>query len=144
MMPPNQMPPAGANAGAPQQQPSRLPPHLSKLPPEIAAQIDPNNPIQMELLKRIDTLSPQEAQALRTGITPQAAAVMKRLLPEVGFLLSGRGAGAAPGGQAPQQGAPGGQPPRPPMPPQGGGGGAPPPQAQGGFPPRPKSRLGEM
>lgn len=118
MMPMNAAPaqtaPAPSAAPGPQQ-----------VPPEIARHIDPNNPLQMTLLQRIDTLTPQDGQALQTGISPQAAAVLKKVIPEVGFLIDM--IHAAP------QGVGGAMPM--------GGGGAAPPRQQPPSRPRPTTQL---
>ncbi len=58
-----------------------------QIPPEVAGLIDKNNPMQMELLRRIDKLTPQDGQALQAGISPQAAAALKKVIPEVGFMI---------------------------------------------------------
>lgn len=83
-------PPGGA-PGAPQ--------------PQFQGQVDPRNPLQKALLMRVDRLLPQDLQALNTGIAPPAVAVLKKVLPEIGFLLDmigkpdqGGAPGAAPGG----------------------------------------------
>jgi hypothetical protein len=114
--PPQGGPPQGAppQGGAPQAQ---------QLPPEIAKHIDPNNAIQMLLLQRVDKLTPQDGAALQQGISPQAAEVLKKIIPEVGFLIDqiheGQ-MGAAPGGAPPPgPGAPQPGAPPPGMPPQG-------------------------
>lgn len=92
------MPPPAAAApgasGAPQ------PGAPMQVPPQFAQHIDPNNPVQMLLLQRIDRLTPQDGQALETGISPQAAQALKKVIPEVGFLIDmihgGQGQGGAP------------------------------------------------
>jgi|GEM_PF-6693627 len=121
-------PPGGApGAGGPQQ-----------LPPEMAQHIDPNNQMQMQLMQRVDKLSPQDAEAINTGVSPPAAQALKKILPELGFLIDmiGQPGGGAPGGAPP--GAPG----------AGGGEGGvlkptvPPAAPGGGALPRPGTRLG--
>lgn len=106
-----------------------LPPNNQAMPqgepmagPETASSgsLDPNNAMQGELLRRLRTLSPQEQQALVTGISPPAAAVLKKLLPEIGFVID-----RAIGGGMPRPGAPG-------------------PQAPGPAPSRPQTALGRM
>jgi hypothetical protein len=71
------------------------------LPPGAAQQVDPRNPLQVALVRRLSAFTPQDADTLRQGVTPQAFAVLKKLLPEIGFVfdqLSGGGGGGAPGG----------------------------------------------
>jgi hypothetical protein len=68
------------------------------VPPWVHRQIDPNNPMQKLLLQRIDALRPNDIQAL-ASIPPQAAAVLKKIFPEVGFLIDmiGGSPGRGPG-----------------------------------------------
>lgn len=108
-----------------------LPPNNQAMPqgepvsgPETASNgsLDPNNAMQGELLRRLRTLSPQEQQALVTGISPPAAAVLKKLLPEIGFIID---RAIKPDGGMPQPGMPG-------------------PQAPGPVPSRPQTSLGRM
>lgn len=101
------------------------------MPDYIAQNVDPKNPVAMELLGRVEKLTPQDIQAFVGGIQPGAVAVVKKIIPEIGFLIdramqSAQGGAPGPGGMpAP---APGGAPPAPqaapprPMPPQGAGG----------------------
>lgn len=124
------------------------------IPPQMRGAIDPNNPIQRALLQRVDGLNQADIGAL-SSIPPQAAQVLKKLLPEVGFLVDMIGQpGGMPGG-APGGGGPVG-PMNPPGPPGGpgvpqmanGGGANVPPAAPGpaGDPglPQPRTRLGGM
>ena len=88
-----------------------------EVPPEIARHIDPNNQMQMTLLQRVDKLNDVDGQALMQGISPAAAAVLKKIIPELAFAIDmlHEGGGAMPGAPAPG-GAPmpggGGQPPQ--------------------------------
>lgn len=69
-----------------------------------------------ELMTRLRTLSPADVQTLRAGVSPDAQAIIARLLPEIAQLIGGG------------RGAPAGAPMPPPMPPAGGapgGGGGP-------------------
>lgn len=86
------------------------------IPPEVMAQIDPNDPFQQTLLERAGELAPQEISAMKAGITPQAVDALKKIIPEIGFLLDlcGQGGGmpqpemspqSAPGQPAPFQAA---------------------------------------
>lgn len=112
------MPPQG---GAPQPQPQPpaqgQPPQggapqqggPNQVPPEFARHIDPSNAIQMLLLQRVDKLNDADGAALQSGISPQAAQVLKKIIPEVGFLLDMIHAGQAPGQGAPMP-QPGGVP----------------------------------
>jgi len=55
--------------------------------------------MQRVLLQRVDRLTPQDLQAVETGVSPQAVAVLKKVIPEIGFLLDMIGGqGGAPGG----------------------------------------------
>jgi hypothetical protein len=59
--------------------------------------VDPGNQIQAMLISRLKQLSPQDQMALATGLTPPFAAVLKKLLPEIGFIIDqvmNRSAGA--------------------------------------------------
>ena len=87
--------------------------------------------------------APQDAETLKQGVTPQAFAVLNKLLPEIGFvfyqLMGGGAGGGAPG--APGGGAPGGDggdaaggPPP----------GAPAPGAGPRMPPPQNSRFNQM
>jgi len=92
------------------------------MPEGMARNVDPRNPLQAALLQRLSTFSSQDAETLKQGVTPQAAGVLKKLLPEIGFvfdqLMGGGGAGGAGGdpsgaGDAgPGAAMPGGQPQR--------------------------------
>lgn len=66
--------------------------------------------MQMKLLQRVDQLTPQDLQAANT-IPPAAVQVLKKLLPEIGFLLDmiGKPGGMTP--DAPQMQQPGAFPP---------------------------------
>jgi hypothetical protein len=102
-----------------------------QVPPQFANKIDPNNPVQMLLMQRVDKLTPQDLQVMNTT-PPQVVQVLKKVIPEVGFLLDMIGKPDG-GDQMP----PSGLPPAP-------GGGAPggaPPQAAGGSPPAPSGGL---
>lgn len=102
-------PAAPAAPAAPPSAPGGAPPGIvSQLPPQVQRFIDPNNALQAQLLQRLNGFSQQEAMALVAGISPPALAVLKKLLPEIGFVFDAievkRGGGASPGG------APGGAP----------------------------------
>jgi hypothetical protein len=120
------MQPPGAGAPAPAMQPGA--PQgagAQQVPPEFAQHIDPSNEFQMTLLQRIDKLGPQDEQAI-AAIPPQAVAVLKKVLPEIAFLLDRIGQGEAPGGmqgEAPVQPGAHHQPGSAPAAPQGRGGG---------------------
>ena len=72
-------------------------------PPSPAPAQGGRNPLADHLTKRIAALSPQELQALDTGVSPAAAQVIKKVLPEIAPLIDqvfGAGAGgASPAGQ---------------------------------------------
>ncbi|UVC14698.1 hypothetical protein [Mesorhizobium onobrychidis] len=113
--------------GAPQPQAPQPGGAPSGLPPELQRHIDPKNPVQALLLKRLDALSDEEQEALLGGIDEGAGAALKKLLPEVGFVIDYMAQQA--GGMGDEQGAeqPGGAPqpmaaPTPQQPPQPGGG----------------------
>lgn len=113
-----QQPAAPQPGGAPQ--PGAAP---SGLPPELQRHIDPRNPVQALLLKRLDALSDEEQEALLGGIDEGAGMALKKLLPEVGFVIDYMAQQA--GGMGDEQGAePGGapQPTAAPAPQQPGGG----------------------
>jgi hypothetical protein len=104
--------------------------------------IDPNNPLQAQMLQRVNRLPPQAIAVLRRVLqtVPQLGMVLKQLFPEIGFIFDMLARGQQ------QQGQPGARPPQAPSapPPQGGPPGAPP---QGAPPPggptqRPMTRLG--
>ena len=82
-----------------------------QVPPQFARQINPNNPMQMQLMQRVDKLSPQDLAAANT-IPPAAVQVLKKIIPEIGFLLDMIGQGQG-GGQDQGPGAGGAQPPQP-------------------------------
>lgn len=96
----------------------------SSIPDQYRSRVDPNNPVQKILFDRVGALQPADLQAL-DQIPDAAVAVLKKLLPEVDFMLDQitRDADMQQGGM-------------PPVPP----GGQPQP-APGGMP-RPVSRLG--
>lgn len=114
MMPPGPMQ-GGADAPPiPPHRPSGMPPMPSdvtpgagrpppQIPPQYQPHVDPNNPVQAELLHRIDALSPADIKAFATGISPAAVMVLKKVLPEFSFLLDRIGGAPA--------GAPGALPP---------------------------------
>jgi len=111
------MPQAGPPAA--QGRPAPVP---GQIPPELAHHIDPNNPIQAELVKRAGSLAPQESQAFFAGVSLQALMVLKKLLPELGFIwdraiAAKQQQGGAPQG-APQGAPPAAQQPAPQAPPQ--------------------------
>lgn len=133
------MPPGGGMGGSPGPG--------GPAPPDMMAQIDPNNPMQMELLQRADSMSEQEGAALLEAVltNPLATQAIRKLVPELGFILDqaqGAGAGAPAGAGGPM-------PPTGGMPPQGapppGGSGMPPGMPAGGGAPPPelpqRSRL---
>lgn len=76
-----QFPQAGPAMPQPQQQG-----FASQVPPEYQGRIDPNSPIQKMLLDRIGSLGPEDLAAL-DRIPDQAAAVLKRILPEIDFII---------------------------------------------------------
>jgi hypothetical protein len=104
-----------------------------QMPAEFQQHVDPNNQMQATLIQRGHQLQPQESQAFAAGIDVPALNVLKKLVPELGFLwdkiiqLKGQAGAAPPGGTPPVPGAP-------PLP------GAP-PAAAAGPPTPPPSRL---
>lgn len=81
-----------------------------KFPAYVAAdQVDQSNAHLVDVLERMGGLSPADTQVLRQGISvsPQAAAILKQLFPEMVFIieliLRGKslGAAAAPGDTTP-------------------------------------------
>lgn len=105
--------PAPQPMAPPQPQPGGQP---GQVPPELAGHVDTANPLQMMLLQRVAQLSEQDAEQFFTGIKPQALAVLKKVLPELGFILDAmmqQMSGAPnpamqpPGGAPQQPGAPG-------------------------------------
>jgi hypothetical protein len=100
---------------------------VQQVPPEFAQHIDPRDNIQMLLLQRIDKLTPQDIAACNS-IPPAAVAALKKVIPEVGFLLDMIGKQPLQGGAQPSQNLP-------PQPTTNG-----PPQASAA--PRPATRLG--
>lgn len=72
---------------------SMSPPSPAQNPDALTAlhshpKVDRNNAMQTELLNRLSTVTPQDKQALMTGISPPAMAVLKKLLPELAHLMS--------------------------------------------------------
>lgn len=105
----------------------------------VQQQIDPNNPLQTLLLKRIDQLSPQEGAAL-AAMGPEAGEALKKILPEVAFMIDMVVLGRAPGGAPSAPAMPPGPGAGAPMPP----GGAMPP-APGAQPvPQEASKAGRL
>lgn len=97
---PQQPGPAAAPAGAP----NPAQPPGGGLPPAATQHVDPRNPLQQALVRRLSAFTPQDADTLRQGVTPAAFAVLKKLLPEIGFVFDQLSGGAGAGGA----GAPGG------------------------------------
>jgi hypothetical protein len=58
-----------------------------RLPVELAPFVDRSNAIQMLLLQRVKKLTVQDVQMFANGATPAALSVLKRILPEIGFLF---------------------------------------------------------
>lgn len=113
------------------------------LPPQILQHIDPNNPIQAAMIKRMQSMSAQDAQALVQGISPPALQVLKKLLPDIAFVWDGI---AAKQGGAPGRRLSTGQPGTSMVPPQLSNGNGAPSLAKdndSGLP-RPGTRLGTM
>ena len=112
-MPPRPMaPPPGAGAPPPAPGQGAAP----SVPPDIAQHVDPKNPVQMALIERVEKLTPQDVQAFTTGVSPGAVAVLKKIIPEIAFLID-RAMSKGQPGMAPPGGAP--PPMPPPAPPQG-------------------------
>lgn len=113
-----------------------------QIPPELVGHVDPNNKIQMLLLQRVDSLSEQDAKQFFDGIQPPALMILKRIIPELGFMIDAMlkqmqmGGAAQPGGGAPMPAPGGGAPPAPPVPPS-----SQPPQF---APQRPSTKLGSF
>jgi|GEM_PF-3838340 len=105
--------------------PGGAPPAGPQMPAEFQQHIDPNNHIQATLIQRGHQLTPQESQAFAAGVSVAALAVLKKLVPELGFLWDKIIQTKQSGG-----GAPGGAPPTPGQPP-----------APGAMPPQPAQRL---
>ena len=113
------------------------------MPPQILQHIDPNNPIQAAMIKRMQSMSAQDAQALVQGISPPALQVLKKLLPDIAFVWDGI---AAKQGGAPGRRLSTGQPGTSMVPPQLSNGNGAPSLAKdndSGLP-RPGTRLGTM
>jgi len=87
MMPPNSAPPATSGAMPMPADGGAPPGGVMQVPPEFAQHIDPNNQMQMTLLQRVDKLTPQDGEAIKSGISPAAVQVLKKVLPELGFML---------------------------------------------------------
>lgn len=79
------LPPMGGPQPGPQL--GAQPGGIQSLPPEIAQHIDQNNPMQMTLLKRVFSLAPEEGEALIASLNPQAIVALKKIIPELGFLI---------------------------------------------------------
>lgn len=89
-----------------------MPPHGGAAPPPgpteaephpLVHHVDASNAIQQELLQRASRLTGQDTDAFMRGCSPEAAAVLKKVLPEIAFLIdavTGAG-GAAPMGSVP-------------------------------------------
>jgi hypothetical protein len=76
-----------------QPQPMASPNPLSNMPPEaVEALMQPDEDIQAVLVARLSNMSPQELQMLDSAITPEVAAVLVRLLPELKELVDAVGA----------------------------------------------------
>jgi hypothetical protein len=121
---PGGAPPQPPQGGAPGQPPVPPGATATPIPPEFQRQLNPGNPLQQALLQRVDRLTPQDIQSLGAGIQPPAAQVLKKIFPEIGFLLDqigqqgGGGDGQQPGGMpGAMPGAPGGPQPGGPNPP---------------------------
>jgi len=116
------------------------------LPPQISQHIDPNNPIQAALLKRMQSMSAQDAQALVQGISPPALQVLKKMLPDIAFVSDGIAGkqGGTPGAR--RLGTGPGQPGTTMVPPQLSDGNGAPSLAKDNDSslPRPGTRLGTM
>lgn len=77
---------------------------VADVAPDFAAQLDPNNPIQMELWMRFDKLSPEQDQALRDCFLadPIALEGFLQLCPELAAAFS-EGQGEEPQEEMPEQ-----------------------------------------
>jgi hypothetical protein len=80
------------NAGAPA---AAAPPQRPAAPP--AGPGGARNPLADLLKTRLRALTPEEKQVLRSGITPEVAQVIAKVLPEIASLL-GAGGGQPPAG----------------------------------------------
>jgi len=67
----------------------------SAVPEHFARQVDPNNQIQQALLQRLRQLNEMDGRALAEGISPQAAVVLKKILPEIAFIIDHAMSGGA-------------------------------------------------
>ena len=81
--------PPGAVAGPPPQAGPPAAPVPGQVPPQFAKHIDPNNPLQAEMVKRAGSLQPQESHAFFEALTLPVLVVLKKLLPELGFIWDG-------------------------------------------------------
>lgn len=127
---------AGMGGAAPAPQMGGGAPGMGGAPGGMPPGLNPNDPEQRKFLQRLDSMTEQEGEALLTAVmsSPLAAQAMRKLLPELAFILDMAGGGGPPGG-APDPmagmtrgGAPGGM--------GGGMGGG------GGMPPRPPGGSG--
>src|ERR1700685_4635307 len=77
-----------------------------QVPPQMQRFIDPNNPLQAQLLQRVNRLPPQAIHVLRRVLAtvPQLGMVLKQLFPEISFIFDMLARGQ-------QQGQPGQQQP---------------------------------
>jgi len=61
---------------------------LANMPPEaVKALMQPDDDIQAVLVARLSNMAPQELQMLDAAVTPEVAAVLVRLLPELRDLV---------------------------------------------------------
>jgi hypothetical protein len=61
---------------------------LANMPPEaVEALMQPDDDIQAVLVARLSNMAPQELQMLDAAVTPEVAAVLVRLLPELRDLV---------------------------------------------------------
>jgi hypothetical protein len=122
----------GAAPGAPGQQ---------QMHPEIARNLNPNDPVQQYLLQNINKLQPPEVDVLRQALSasPQLAQVMSKIAPCVAFVFQklAQGQQGAPTTGEDRAGADGGQP--------SGSSGAALTRAPGALPPQqPTTQLGQL
>jgi hypothetical protein len=117
-----------------------------QIPPQYASKIDPNNPLQITLMQRMDKFTPQDVRTLQNA--PQVIPVLKNLVPELGFafdmIIDPRGPFAG----VSQSGANWPQPGAQPQPLMAGGtpgvgAGAPPMGSPSGPPQHPTTKLSE-
>ena len=71
----------------PQAVPQVSPQGSPSLQEEFKDFIDPNNPVQALLLDRLMSLQETDVQVLDDGISDEAAVVLKKVIPEVGFVI---------------------------------------------------------